>query len=175
MRHFGHATPAMTMHYARTLSETAEREFLRFKKVTADGRPLELDPSDLYDVLHLDQRADRILPNGWCMLPPKQTCTRGNACLTCEKFVTDITHRDELRDQCDRTVKLIDRRKQTFLTRYGTAMPEDDVWLAERSAEQSALERILVVLDSPATHDGEAVRGAGVPTTETPEESGRGS
>jgi hypothetical protein len=107
------------------------------------------------------------------MLPPKQTCTRGNACLTCEKFVTDVTHRDELRDQCDRTVQLIDRRKQTFLTRYGTAMPEENVWLAERSAEQSALERILVVLDSPATHDGEAVRGAGVPTTNTPQESGR--
>ena len=144
---------------AQTLSETAEREFLRYKKVTADGRPLELEPSDLYDVLNLDQRADRILPNGWCMLPPKQTCSRGNACLTCDKFVTDVTHRDELRQQCDGTVKLIDRRKQTFLARYGTAMPEENVWLAERSAEQSALERILVVLDSPAANDGEAVRG----------------
>ena len=42
----------MTMHYAQTLSETAEREFLRYKKVTVDGRPLELEPSDLYDVLN---------------------------------------------------------------------------------------------------------------------------
>jgi hypothetical protein len=124
MRHFGHVTPAMTMHYAQTLSETAEREFLRYKKVTADGRPLELEPSDLYDVLNLDQRADRILPNGWCMLPPKQTCSRGNACLTCDKFVTDVTHRDELRQQFDGTVKLIDRRKQIVLARYGRPCPK---------------------------------------------------
>ncbi|MGW1620884.1 hypothetical protein, partial [Streptomyces sp. NPDC002172] len=27
-----------TMHYAKTLAVTAEREFLRYKKVTADGR-----------------------------------------------------------------------------------------------------------------------------------------
>jgi hypothetical protein len=175
MRHFGHVTPAMTMHYARTLSETAEREFLRYKKVTADGRPLELDPSDLYDVLHLDQRADRILPNGWCMLPPKQRCSRGNACLTCDKFVTDVTHRDELCDQRDLTVKLIDRRKQTFLTRYGTAMPEDNVWLSERSTEQSALARILVALDSPTTQNGAAVRGAGMATADAPRNPGEGS
>ncbi len=145
------------------------------KKVTADGRPLELEASDLYDVLHLDQRADRILPNGWCMLPPKQTCSRGNACLTCEKFVTDVTHRDELCHQRDGTIRLIDRRKQTFLTRYGTAMPEDNVWLAERSAERSALERILVVLDSPTTQDGEAVRGAGMATADAPRTPVEGS
>ena len=165
MRHFGHVTPAMTMHYARTLSETAEREFLRYKKITADARPLEVDPSDLYDVLHLDQRADRILPNGWCMLPPKQSCTKGNACLSCDKFATDVTHRDELRHQRDATVSLIDRRNRAFLARYGTPMPDDNVWLAERSVECSALDRILVVLDSSAADGDFAVRGAGVPST----------
>jgi hypothetical protein len=82
MRYFGHASPTMTMHYARTLSETAEAEFLRFRKVTADGRELAIAPSDLFDMLHLSQRADRVLPNGWCMLPPKQACDRGNAPLT---------------------------------------------------------------------------------------------
>lgn len=38
MRYFGHVSPAMTMHYAVTLSQTHEREFLRYKKVTSDGR-----------------------------------------------------------------------------------------------------------------------------------------
>lgn len=47
-------------------------------------------------------------------------------------------------------------------------MPEDNVWLAERSAEQSALERILVVLESPKTQDGAAVRGAGIATADAP-------
>ncbi len=60
-------------------------------------------------------------------------------------------------------MSLIDRRSQTFLNRYGTPMPEDNVWLAERSAEQSALDRVLKVLDSQTT-SGDAVRGAGVPS-----------
>ncbi|MFE5597362.1 hypothetical protein [Streptomyces sp. NPDC056549] len=54
MRYLGHVTPTMTMHYAKTLAVTAEREFLRYKKVTADGRPAEVNTSDLYDLLHLD-------------------------------------------------------------------------------------------------------------------------
>ncbi|MEU4580146.1 tyrosine-type recombinase/integrase [Nonomuraea sp. NPDC023979] len=37
MRYFGRLTPAMTMHYAKTRSEAAEHEFLRYKKFTADG------------------------------------------------------------------------------------------------------------------------------------------
>ena len=90
-RYLGHLTPAMTMHYAQTLAETAEAEFLRFRKLTADARPVQADPRDLYDMLQLDSRTDRILPNGWCMLPPRQSCDRGNACLTCGKFVTDAT------------------------------------------------------------------------------------
>ncbi|MFE2325290.1 tyrosine-type recombinase/integrase [Streptomyces sp. NPDC059385] len=119
MRYLGHLTPAMTMHYAKTLAVTAEREFLRYKKVTADGRTAGLDPSDLYDLLHLDQRADRVLPNGWCMLPPKQVCSKGNACLTCEKFVTDASHRDELQHQLDQTEALITRRQTQFAARHG--------------------------------------------------------
>ena len=36
-RYLGHLSPRMTMHYAKTLRETHEREFLRYKKITADG------------------------------------------------------------------------------------------------------------------------------------------
>ena len=88
-RYLGHVSPTMTMHYAKTLQATPEREFLRFRKITADGRELELDPRDLYELLELDKRADRVLPNGLCLLPPRQSCDRGNACLTCDKFATD--------------------------------------------------------------------------------------
>jgi hypothetical protein len=65
-----------------TLQQTHEREFLRFNKVTADGRDLELDPRNIYDRLELAKRADRSLPNGLCLLPPRQVCDRANACLT---------------------------------------------------------------------------------------------
>ncbi|MFD4791629.1 tyrosine-type recombinase/integrase [Streptomyces sp. NPDC058459] len=164
MRYLGHVTPAMTMHYAKTLAVTAEREFLRYKKVTADGRTAEVNPSDLYDLLHLDQRADRVLPNGWCMLPPRQVCSKGNACLTCDKFVTDAGHRDELQHQLTQTEALIGRRQAQFTARHGEPMGEDNIWLAGRLAETSALTKVLVALDQVSVHeDGQlrAVRGAG--------------
>ncbi|MEG3626483.1 tyrosine-type recombinase/integrase [Streptomyces poriticola] len=164
MRYLGHVTPAMTMHYAKTLAVTAEREFLRYKKVTADGRTAEVDPSDLYDLLHLDQRADRVLPNGWCMLPPRQVCSKGNACLTCDKFVTDASHRDELQHQLAQTEALITRRQAQFAARHGEPMGEDNIWLVGRLTETRALAKVLVALDQVSVHeDGQlrAVRGAG--------------
>ena len=39
----------MSMTYAQTLQSTAEAEFLRYRKITADGREIEVDPQDLYD------------------------------------------------------------------------------------------------------------------------------
>ena len=135
-RYLGHLSPTMLMTYAQTLAETHEPEFLRYRKVNADGRELEADPRDLYDMLELDKRTDRILPNGWCLLPPRQSCDKGNACL----------------------------RKLAFTTRTGAPMGEDNVWLAGRRQEQDALDRILARLDQVRTDDGpsKAVRGAGV-------------
>ncbi|OIJ86180.1 hypothetical protein BIV24_27070 [Streptomyces colonosanans] len=164
MRYLGHITPTMTLHYAKTLAVTAEREFLRYKKVTADGRTAEVNPSDLYDLLHLDQRADRVLPNGWCMLPPRQVCSKGNACLTCDKFVTDASHRDELQHQLGQTEALIARRQAQFTARHGEPMGEDNIWLSGRLAETRALDKVLVALDQVSVReDGQlrAVRGAG--------------
>jgi integrase len=78
-RYLGHLSPRMTMHYSKTLRETHEREFLRHKKITADGQELALDPRNLFALIELDKRTDRVLPNGLCMLPPRQACNRGNA------------------------------------------------------------------------------------------------
>jgi integrase len=106
-RYMGHLSPTMTMEYAETLAETHEREFLRYRKITADGRDLKLDPRDLYDMLELDKRTDRILPNGWCLLPPRQVCNKGNACLSCEKFTTDARR---LRSVIDNLLSMRRRR-----------------------------------------------------------------
>jgi Phage integrase family len=133
-RYLGHLSPAMTMH-TQTLAETHEAEFLRYRKLSADGRDLEIGARDLYDMLQLDQRTDRILPNGWCLLPPRQSCDRGNACLTCDKFATDVSFLPELRQQKDRTLNLIDQRQQAFRARTGTPMGEDNVWLQGRAAK----------------------------------------
>jgi integrase len=163
-RYLGHLTPTMTMTYAQTLASTAEAEFLRYRKITADARDLEIDPHDLYDMLELDRRTDRILPNGWCLLPPRQVCLKGNACLTCDKFATDATFLPELHTQMARTDKLIDDRREAFKARTGREMGEDNVWLAGRRQEQHALGRIILKLEHTRLADGtvQAIRGAGV-------------
>ncbi|MBV9312501.1 MAG: hypothetical protein JO100_01930 [Pseudonocardia sp.] len=162
-RYLGHLTPTMSMTYAQTLQSTAEAEFLRYRKITADARDLTIDPQDLYDMLELDRRTDRILPNGWCLLPPRQVCTKGNACLTCDKFATDATFLPELRTQRARTEKLIEDRRVAFQTRTGQEMGQDNVWLAGRRQEQQALDRVIVKLEHTQLANGtvRAVRGAG--------------
>jgi hypothetical protein len=163
-RYLGHLTPTMTMTYAQTLAATAEREFLRYHKITAGARDLEIDPRDLYDMLELGRHTDRVLPNGWCLLPPRQLCVKGNACLTCDKFATDATFLPELQTQKARTGHLIDQRRAAFQARTGQEMSEDNIWLAGRRQEHDALGRIIVKLEQTRLADGtvRAVRGAGV-------------
>ena len=174
MRFLGHASPEMTMHYAVTLSKTAEEEFIKYRKVRSDGRGGHVDASDLFDQMHLADRADRILPNGWCMLPPKQSCAKGNACLACDKFATDASHGPELARQLHQTRCLIDARKAAFQTKYGCAMAEDNIWLQGREAEVTSLANILLALDALPSTD--AVRGAGVKDRPSPApEDGRAS
>jgi integrase len=164
-RYLGHLSPAMTMHYAQTLAETAEAEFLRYRKITADARDLQGSPRDLYDMLQLDKRTDRILPNGWCLLPPRQLCDRGNACLTCGNFATDAAFLPELRAQKNRTLTLIDTRQAAFTAKTGAPMTPGNVWLEGRQRETAALDAIITALDATpeAGPAPGAVRGAGTP------------
>ncbi|SHN37542.1 tyrosine-type recombinase/integrase [Actinacidiphila paucisporea] len=165
MRYMGHKTPAMFMHYARTLSATAEREFLRYQKVTADGRTYDRDPQEMFEALALDQRTDRILPNGYCTLPPRQSCDKGNACLSCTKFVTDATFTDVLQQQRKQTAELIDQRQEAHTQRFGQSMTDDNIWLRGRSEEVAALDGVLLAIERIRHSDGTttAVRGAGAP------------
>jgi hypothetical protein len=151
----------MTMHYAKTLAETHEAEFLRFAKLGRDARPLEMDPADVYELVQLDRHTDRILPNGVCLLPPPKRCDRGNACLTCDHFATDARHLDELRAQLAATEDLIKTRQAQHRQRTGTEMGPDHIWLTERNRELASLRAIIAAL---GTGPGAgAVRGAGVP------------
>jgi hypothetical protein len=59
-RYLGHLSAEMTMRYAHTLREVHEREFLRFKKITADGAELDLDPRDLFALIELGRGTDRV-------------------------------------------------------------------------------------------------------------------
>ncbi|WP_281249972.1 hypothetical protein [Rhodococcoides yunnanense] len=57
----------MTMHYIAARDEHAEQAFLATAKLRADGIRIALSSED-HDSLHLFRSADRILPNGCCML-----------------------------------------------------------------------------------------------------------
>jgi hypothetical protein len=173
-RYLGHLSSEMTMRYAHTLRETHEREFLRYKKITAQGSDLELDPRDLFALIELGKRTDRVLPNGLCMLPPRQTCDRGNACLTCDKFTTDAGYLPEHEQQLGKLSDLIAQRQQAFRARTGEDMAPSNVWLEQRLTEQHALERIIAALGAPelTEHPDQAVRGPGTdarPANQPPE------
>ncbi|MGH3790987.1 MAG: tyrosine-type recombinase/integrase, partial [Pseudonocardiaceae bacterium] len=156
-RYAGHATPTMSMHYIAQRDEHAEQAFLATTKLKADGTRVVFSRED-HDSLHLFDRADRFLPHGWCLLPPLQTCDKGNACLTCSVFVTDATHQLALERQLAETEELITRSTAAFQTRHNRPIPPDNVWLAQRHAEQAALTRLLASMrDNP----GRAVQGAG--------------
>ena len=148
------------MHYSKTLRETHEREFLRHKKITADGSDLELDPRDLFALIELDKRTDRVLPNGLCMLPPRQACNRGNACLTCDKFTTDASYLPEHEQQLAKLNELIAQRQAAFRARTGEEMSGSNVWLEQRLTEQRALETIITVLTRPAARRAPRPGGA---------------
>ena len=162
-RYLGHLSAEMTMRYAHTLRETHEREFLRFKKITANGADLDLDPRDLFSMIELGKRTDRVLPNGLCMLPPPQTCNRGNACLTCDKFTTDASYLPEHEQQLGKLTELIEQRQAAFRARTGEEMTGSNVWLEQRLTEQRALENVIAVLKQPelTEHLDQAFRGAG--------------
>jgi len=160
-RYAGHATPTMTMHYIAQRDEHAELAFLATVKLRADGTRLQFSRED-HDSLHLFERADRLLPHGWCLLPPLQTCSKGNACLTCSVFVTDETHKTTLQRQLADTEQLIARTTTDFQQRHGTPMPDDNVWLAQRRAEQAALTQLLSIMD---TRSGRAIQGGGCGAT----------
>jgi hypothetical protein len=156
-RYAGHATPTMTLHYIAQREEHAEQAFLATVKLKADGTRVAFSRED-HDAMHLLGRADRILPNGWCLLPPLQACGKGNACLTCSVFVTDQTHQQALERQLTDTAALIDRARTDFRQRHGRPMPEDNIWLAQRQAEHAALTRVLAAMQAAP---GRAVQGAG--------------
>lgn len=160
-RYLGHRSPEMTMRYASTLAATAEAEFLKYKKIGSDGRDLNIAPRDLLDLAHLDRRADRMLPNGLCLLPPTQSCDKGNACLSCGSFATDRSNLPDHIAQRERTRALIEARQEQFLARFGTAMPEDNIWLTGRRKELAALESIINRLEGEDTDKPNGIAGPG--------------
>lgn len=114
----------------------------------------------------LDSRTDRVLPNGWCTLPPARSCDKGNACLTCDLFVTDQRFLDVHRAEFDSLNQLIEQRQQAHRERTGRPMSDNHVWLTLRRREQGALRTIIDTLQTEPS-----ARGAGAASRITQDES----
>ena len=160
-RYLGHRSPEMSMRYAATLASTAEREFLTLAKIGRDGRETAIAPRDMLDLLQLDKRTDRVLPNGYCLLPPTRSCDKGNACHGCDHFATDRSHLPEIRRQLAETEQLIEHRRAQHRARYGEPITETNVWLEQRLAEVRSMRLQIAALEAQPD-DTSAVRGAGV-------------
>ena len=159
-RYAGHATPTMVMQYVAQREEHAGQAFLATVRLRAGGTRVQFSRED-HDSMHLLGRAGRILPNGWCLLPPLQACGKGNACLTCSVFVTGQTRQQAPERQLAGTATLIEQARTDFRQRHGRPMPADNVWLAQRQAEHDALTRVLAAMQAAP---GRAVQGAGCGT-----------
>ena len=155
----------MSKHYVARRDEHAEQAFLATRKFRADGTRVIFSRED-HDALHLLDRADRFLPNGYCLLPPLQRCEKGNACLTCGVFVTDDSHLASpsaaagADDRADCSgCRAVPRPARSPDTRA------NNVWLVQREAERDALARLLAAMQASP---GRAVQGAGSPGSPVP-------
>lgn len=146
--YMGHRSPEMTMHYAKTLASVAEQQFLDAAATGAFGKPLEIGQADVYKIAQMEGRTDRILPHGLCLLPPTQTCTKGNACLSCSSFATDASHLKTLQQQRKVTVELVTDRQKIVQARHGREMGSDNAWLKARNQEIDSLDKIIEALSN---------------------------
>ena len=136
------------MRYAATLASTAEREFLTLAKIGRDGREPPWTAATCSTCSRLDRRTDRVLPNGYCLLPPVRSCDKGNACHGCDHFATDRTLLPEIRRQLAATEQLVDARQAQHAARYGEPMSDDNIWLEQRLTEMRSMRLEITALEA---------------------------
>ncbi|MFE7402232.1 hypothetical protein [Streptomyces sp. NPDC057557] len=110
----------------------------------------------------LDRRTDRILPNGYCLLPPIRSCDKGNACHGCDHFATDRTFLPDIQRRLVETESLVASRQARHTARYGEPMSEANVWLEQRNAEIRSMRLEITALGAQPAGSTAAIRGAGV-------------
>lgn len=116
-RYLGHESPTMTAVYAHIHDETLKKEIEKFygKVVNIAGEVIESEHPELDsdpDLQWLKRKVlGEVLPNGYCGLPVTQTCSKGNACLTCGDFRTTLEFLDQHKEHRERTKKVLDKAK----------------------------------------------------------------
>jgi Phage integrase family len=122
-RYLGHLSSEMTMRYAHTLRETHEREFLRYKKITAEASDLELDLRDLFALIELGKRTDRVLPKA-LHAPAQADLQPRQRVPDLRQFTTDASYLPEHETQLRKLSELIAQRQEAFRARTGENMTQ---------------------------------------------------
>ena len=112
-RYLGHNSFSMTLRYAhihdKTLKEQVQESWSSGKIVNISGKLIdtnpELDNADNYQFKK--GILGEVLANGYCALPARLTCSKGNACLQCGDFRTTLEFLEQHKEHRDRTQKAL--------------------------------------------------------------------
>ncbi len=116
-RYLGHNSFSMTLRYAhihdQTLKEQVQESWSEGKIVNISGELIDTNPEiDNADNYTFKKGIlGEILANGYCALPARLTCSKGNACLQCGDFRTTLEFIDQHKEHRERTQKALEVAK----------------------------------------------------------------
>ena len=156
-----HASPEMTLRYAKILDTTMRKSWEEATKqglfkVDESGKIIKIDLSDLQneDIIeweYIRHNLDAVrMPLGYCMKPKKQEChTQLNPCLTCRNLCTTPDFVPQYEVEIQETKSLIERGKAQG----------QNVWVEKNMSLLQRYEEILSVLKTGKIHHKAGKRG----------------
>ena len=112
-RYLGHNSFAMTLRYAhihdQTLKEQVKESWAEGKIVNISGELIDTNPeiNNANNYTFKKGILGEVLANGYCALPARLTCSKGNACLQCGDFRTTLEFLDQHKEHRERTQKAL--------------------------------------------------------------------
>ncbi|MGE4282840.1 MAG: tyrosine-type recombinase/integrase [Clostridia bacterium] len=156
-----HASPEMTLRYAKILDTTMRKSWEEVAKkglfrISESGKPIRIDISDIEneDIIeweYIRHNLDAVrMPLGYCMKPKKQEChTQLNPCLTCRNLCTTTDFIPQYELEIQETKAVIERGKSQ----------NRNVWIEKNQALLERYESILSVLKGGKTHHKAGKKG----------------
>ena len=156
-----HASPEMTLRYARILDTTMQTSWETATKqglfrINESGKPTKIDITgieneDLVEWEYIRSNLDAVrMPLGYCMKPKKQEChTQLIPCLTCRNLCTTPDFIPQYELEMQETKAMIERGKD-----QGRSS-----WIEKNRTLLERYESILIVLKEGKTHNKASQKG----------------
>ena len=156
-----HASPEMTLWYAKILDTTMRKSWEEATKqglfrINESGKPIRIDISDIEneDIIeweYIRHNLDAVrMPLGYCMKPKKQEChIQLNPCLTCRNLCTTPDFIPQYEVEIQETKAVIERGKAQ----------NRSVWVEKNHALLERYESILAIFKNGKTHHKAGKKG----------------